>query len=315
MPNTAAVTSPKRNYRGRFAPSPSGPLHFGSLVAAVGSYLDAKSNQGRWLVRIEDIDTSRVVSGAADDILRTLEAYGLYWDEDVVFQTKRHALYQHTIDSLQSHNIVYACNCSRKQIKAIGGIYNGQCKNKTLAMDNNALRVIQCHATTHYHDLIQGNVDIDNALAHEDYIIKRSDGLFAYQLVVVADDIDQGITHVVRGADLLAPTARQLSLFKQLNTPTPVYGHLPLAVAKPGFKLSKQNYAPAISKQSPKPALYSAFEFLGLTPSKEILMLTIEQMMAWAVNRYNLELVPKVPQIQVSQSADNQAVQFTQIIK
>ena len=129
MSITTAVTAPLRNYRGRFAPSPSGPLHFGSLVAAVGSYLDAKSNQGSWLVRIEDIDTTRVVKGAADDILKTLEAYGLYWDEHVVYQTQRHELYQHTmLTMLKEQHLVYACNCSRKQIKALGGIYQGHCR-------------------------------------------------------------------------------------------------------------------------------------------------------------------------------------------
>ncbi|OUS71212.1 tRNA glutamyl-Q(34) synthetase GluQRS [Pseudoalteromonas sp. A601] len=315
MSITTAVTAPVRNYRGRFAPSPSGPLHFGSLVAAVGSYLDAKNNQGSWLVRIEDIDTTRVVKGAADDILKTLEAYGLYWDEQVVYQTKRHELYHHYLHQLQTQQLVYACNCSRKQIKALGGIYQGHCKRRALDNASGALRLIQQHATTHYHDLIQGDVAVDPALAHEDYIIKRSDGLFAYQLVVVADDIKQGITNIVRGADLLVPTARQLSLFKQLDANIPNYAHLPLAVAKPGFKLSKQNYAPAISKQQPKPALFSAFEFLGLAPEQEVLTLSIEQMMDWAVNRYKLSAVPKVAQIQISQSADNQATHFTHIIK
>lgn len=315
MSITTAVTAPSRKYRGRFAPSPSGPLHFGSLVAAVGSYLDAKSNQGSWLVRIEDIDTTRVVKGAADDILKTLEAYGLYWDEHVVYQTQRHELYQHTIAQLQSHNLVYACNCSRKQIKALGGIYQGHCRNRSLDNNNCAQRLIQQHPTIHYRDLIQGDVIVDSNLAQEDYIIKRSDGLFAYQLVVVADDIDQGITDIVRGADLLEPTARQLSLFKQLNAQLPNYAHLPLAVAKPEFKLSKQNYAPAICKKKPKPALFNAFKFLGLAPTAEISTLSIEQMVAWAVNRYDLQHVPKVPQIQVSQADANQATVFKQLIK
>ncbi|MCQ8878998.1 tRNA glutamyl-Q(34) synthetase GluQRS [Pseudoalteromonas shioyasakiensis] len=315
MSDTTAVTAPVRNYRGRFAPSPSGPLHFGSLVAAVGSYLDAKHHQGSWLVRIEDIDTTRVVKGAADDILKTLEAYGLYWDEQVVYQTQRHELYQHIVAQLQAKQLVYACNCSRKQVKALGGIYQGHCKNLALAFDNHALRLTQCHATSHYHDLIQDEVVVDSGLAHEDYIIKRSDGLFAYQLVVVADDIEQKITDVVRGADLLEPTARQLSLFKQLGATTPNYAHLPLAVAEPDFKLSKQNYAPAISKQQPKPALFSAFEFLGLAPEQELLSASIEQMMAWAIERYHLNVVPKVAQIQISQSADNLTTHFTHIIK
>jgi glutamyl-Q tRNA(Asp) synthetase len=297
----AAVTAPMRNYRGRFAPSPSGPLHFGSLVAAVGSYLDAKSNKGSWLVRIEDIDTTRVVKNADTDILNTLQAYCLHWDEPVVYQTKRLDLYQDVVSSLENQKCVYACQCSRKQIKALGGIYQGQCKNLGHSTDSGALRLTQCHATTYFNDLIQGDISVCSELAHEDYIIKRSDGLFAYQLVVVVDDIDQGINRIVRGADLIEPTARQISLFKQLNHPIPEFAHLPLAVAKPGFKLSKQNYAPAISKIEPKPALISAFEFLGLPTHADLTDLTTEQLVEWGVNTFELKQVPKVAEIQISQ--------------
>ncbi|BDF93271.1 MULTISPECIES: tRNA glutamyl-Q(34) synthetase GluQRS [Pseudoalteromonas] len=315
MSTTAVITAPTRNYRGRFAPSPSGPLHFGSLVAAVGSYLDAKSNQGTWLVRIEDIDTTRVAQGAAKDILTTLEAYGLHWDEEVVYQTQRHDLYAHTIEQLNKQQLIYACHCSRKQIKALGGIYQGHCRHLNHSQRHSALRLIQQHPISQYHDLIQGAVTINQELAREDYLIKRSDGLFAYQLVVVADDIDQGITHIVRGADLLEPTARQLSLFKQLNHTAPHYAHLPLAVAQPGFKLSKQNYAPAIAKDNPKPALFNAFEFLGLTPQAELIELSIEKMLCWAITHYSLQSVPKVAEIQVSQNPHSQATLFTHINK
>ncbi|MBE0377899.1 tRNA glutamyl-Q(34) synthetase GluQRS [Pseudoalteromonas prydzensis] len=313
--STTAVTAPVRNYRGRFAPSPSGPLHFGSLVAAVGSYLDAKSNQGSWLVRIEDIDTTRVVEGAANDILTTLEAYGLHWDEEVVYQTQRHDLYAHTLDKLKNQQLIYACHCSRKQIKALGGIYQGHCRHLNHSQAHSALRLIQQHPICQYHDLIQGQVSVTRDLAHEDYLIKRSDGLFAYQLVVVADDIEQGITHVVRGADLLEPTARQLSLFKQLNNAAPQYAHLPLAVAKPGFKLSKQNYAPAIVKDNPKPALLSAFEFLGLAPQPALVELSIDKMLSWAIDNYSLEKVPKVAEIQISQNSHSQSPLFTHLNK
>ncbi|MBH0057784.1 tRNA glutamyl-Q(34) synthetase GluQRS [Pseudoalteromonas sp. SWXJZ94C] len=314
MPPTA-VTAPMCKYRGRFAPSPSGPLHFGSLVAAVGSYLDAKENQGKWLVRIEDIDTTRVIKNADTDILNTLQAYALYWDEPVVYQTQRLNLYQDTVNSLLKQNLIYGCNCTRKQIKAIGGIYKGHCKALKHNTNTGALRLIQTHATTQFNDLIQGDINVNSALAHEDYLIKRSDGLFAYQLVVVVDDIEQGINRIVRGADLIEPTARQISLFKQLNNPIPEFAHLPLAVAKPGFKLSKQNYAPAISKQNPKPALISAFEFLGLPINANLMDLNIEQLMAWGVNKFNLKQVPHVPEIQISQHPTSQAIQFTQLSK
>ena len=314
MPTTA-VNTQKREYRGRFAPSPSGPLHFGSLIAAVGSFLDAKANQGKWLVRIEDIDTTRVVNGASDDILHTLEAYGLHWDESVIYQTQRHKQYQAIVDELISQNLVYACHCTRKEIKAIGGIYQGHCRHKNHSLSDSALRLTQQFATSNYDDLIQGEIHVDSQLAQEDYLIKRSDGLFAYQLVVVVDDIAQGISHVVRGADLLEPTARQLSLFKQLNQPAPQYAHLPLAVAKPGFKLSKQNYAPAISKKDPKPALFDALRFLGLQPEASILSLSIEQMLEWAIKTYRMELVPKSLEIQVSEDPNSAFCDFLTITK
>ncbi|MBB1385378.1 tRNA glutamyl-Q(34) synthetase GluQRS [Pseudoalteromonas sp. SG45-5] len=310
-----AVTAPMRKYRGRFAPSPSGPLHFGSLVAAVGSYLDAKANKGKWLVRIEDIDTTRVIKNADTDILNTLQAYALYWDEPVVYQTQRLTLYQEIIDSLLKQQLVYGCNCTRKQIKALGGIYQGHCKSLNNTIDSSALRLTQCHAMTQFNDLIQGDITVNTALAHEDYLIKRSDGLFAYQLVVVVDDIEQGINRVVRGADLIEPTARQISLFKQLNAAIPEFAHLPLAVAEPGFKLSKQNYAPAISKSNPKPALISAFEFLGLPTHANLMDLSIEQLMAWGVDTFSLKQVPRVPEIQISQHPTSQVIQFTLLSK
>jgi len=298
MSSTAAVAQVS-DYRGRFAPSPSGPLHFGSLVAAVGSYLDAKINQGTWLVRIEDIDTPRVVKGAATDILNTLEAYSLNWDEDVVYQTQRLNIYQDAVNSLSEQQLTYACQCSRKQIKALGGIYQGQCKHSQLSEQGHALRLTQCHAAVAYNDLIQGHIEVNSALAHEDYIIKRSDGLFAYQLVVVIDDIEQKITRVVRGADLIEPTARQISLFKQLNRPIPQFAHLPLAVSKPGFKLSKQNYAPAICKQNPKPTLIAVFNFLGLPTHDQLMDLTTEQLLAWGMAHFNLSRVPTTREIQI----------------
>ncbi|MGO2478725.1 MAG: tRNA glutamyl-Q(34) synthetase GluQRS [Pseudoalteromonas sp.] len=308
-----ADTAPKCAYRGRFAPSPSGPLHFGSLVAAVGSYIDAKANQGSWLVRIEDIDTTRVVPGAASDILATLEAYGLYWDEQVSYQTKRHNYYRDIISSLTTGQQLYGCECSRKEIKLQGGIYQGRCRDKALDLSHHAIRIKQKYPTDHYHDLIQGRIAVDSALAHEDYIIKRSDGLFAYQLVVVLDDIEQKISRVVRGADLLEPTARQISLFTQLHSPVPEYAHLPLAVTSPGFKLSKQNYAPAISTKSPEPALFAALQFLGLNPDTEISQLNVEKMLDWAIKNYQLQAIPNAMEIQVSQHPQQADPLFTVI--
>lgn len=296
------------SYRGRFAPSPSGPLHFGSLIAATASYLDAKVHQGQWLVRIEDIDTPRVVAGADSDILHTLDAFGLHWDEDVVWQSKRHALYQDMLNTLQARNELYACDCTRKQIKAMGSFYQGQCKARQLPFSNLALRVKQTHPISHFDDVFQGSVYVADAIANEDYIVKRSDGLFAYQLVVVLDDHEQNINHVIRGADLLEPTARQISLFQQLGWTVPVYGHVPLAVQSPGFKLSKQNHAPAVDKQNPAPALAAALAFLGIPPPQDVNTGSIDELLSFAINAYQRDKIAHVQEIVVTM--DDKGYQF-----
>ncbi|WP_081310581.1 tRNA glutamyl-Q(34) synthetase GluQRS [Pseudoalteromonas luteoviolacea] len=297
-----ALGSSSPPYRGRFAPSPSGPLHFGSLVAALASYLDAKANHGQWLVRMEDIDTPRVVPGAADAILTTLDAYGLHWDGQVVYQSQRHDLYQDVLDSLVKEQNVYACICTRKQIKARGGYYDNHCRAKNHLFDGNALRLKQRFPIFEFHDGLQGQVHIPNDIAREDYIVKRRDGLFAYQLVVVVDDHQQEITHIVRGADLLEPTARQLSLFKQLNYTAPHFTHVPLAVATPGFKLSKQNHAPAIDNSKPLPALVAALEFLGFTLPQAHFD-DVETLLKWAISHYDVTRLPNNKEIQVVQKS------------
>ncbi len=298
-------------YIGRFAPSPSGPLHFGSLVAALGSYLDAHAHQGQWLVRIEDIDTPRVRTGADTDILRTLEAYGLHWHGDVIWQSQRLERYQEITTQLANQELVYQCRCTRKEIKALGGVYNGHCRDLGLHGDDLALRIRQQHAVFNYQDRLQGHIDINPSEAQEDYIIKRRDGLFAYQLVVVIDDIDQGITDVVRGADLLIPTARQIGLFAQLGYDAPRYLHLPLAVASPGFKLSKQNYAPAIDQKSPQPALLDALRFLGFNPDDELVHAPVENIIKWGVEHYRCEALTRALEVQVSQGSNGQTQLLT----
>ncbi|MFY8274126.1 tRNA glutamyl-Q(34) synthetase GluQRS [Pseudoalteromonas sp. SSDWG2] len=295
-------------YVGRFAPSPSGPLHFGSLVAALGSYLDAHAHHGQWLVRIEDIDTPRVRPGADSDILRTLEAYGLHWHGEVLWQSQRLERYQQVTAQLQSQGLIYGCQCTRKQIKELGGIYNGHCRERALTGRDLALRLKQQHPVYHYQDRLQGHIDISPSEAQEDYIIKRRDGLFAYQLVVVIDDIDQGITDVVRGADLLIPTARQIGLFTQLGRNAPRYLHLPLAVASPGFKLSKQNYAPAIDKENPQPALLDALHFLGLTPEPELVNATVNEIINWAQQHYHPARLRHALEVQVSKGENGQTL-------
>ncbi|GMM85752.1 tRNA glutamyl-Q(34) synthetase GluQRS [Pseudoalteromonas sp. MTN2-4] len=284
--------SNSRGYRGRFAPSPSGPLHFGSLVAALASYLDAKVHQGAWLVRMEDIDTPRVVQGADSAILTALEKFGLHWDEQVEYQSQRHALYQDTLTQLKPD--LYACNCTRKMIKQAGGLYQGHCKSQALDFNEHAIRLTQMQPVYQFTDLLQGQVNVPHALADEDYIVKRRDGLFAYQLVVVIDDIEQKISRVVRGADLLEPTARQISLFKQLGHSVPEYAHVPLAVTEPGFKLSKQNHAPAINIDDPLPELLRALSFLGINITDDMKLSNVEEVLTWAITQFSLTAIPQV---------------------
>ncbi|REL31649.1 tRNA glutamyl-Q(34) synthetase GluQRS [Thalassotalea euphylliae] len=287
------IQRPSTQYRGRFAPSPSGLLHFGSLLTALASYLDAKANDGLWLVRIEDIDPPREQAGAADEILRTLVDYGLHWDEHVRYQSQQSALYEQVLSELAAHNLTYACACTRAQIKASGGIYSGRCQHLHLPYRAHAVRIRNQFKADNYQDLIQGKVQCDPALASEDFIIKRKDGLYAYQLAVVSDDINQGITHIVRGCDLLEPTARQLTLYQTFGVAAPQYAHVPLITTHDGYKLSKQNKAPAIDRKAPQASIISALEFLGQQPPAQLNDGTPEEILAWAVEHWQLTNVPK----------------------
>jgi glutamyl-Q tRNA(Asp) synthetase len=278
------------NYRGRFAPSPTGPIHFGSLVAALGSYLDAKHHQGKWLVRIEDLDTPRTVKGAADEILGTLEAYGLHWDEDIIYQSQRTAAYQKVFHRLKDAGEIYPCACSRKEIadSALQHgdelVYPGTCRNG-LAQGKTARawRVRVNGATIDFADKLQGN--ISQLLASEvgDFVLLRADGLFAYQLAVVVDDAFQGITHVVRGADLLYSTPRQIYLQRLLGLTTPAYMHLPVVVNAQGEKLSKQTLARPVERIDAASTLFDALVFLRQQPPAEFRFSAIEQTLAWAI--------------------------------
>ena len=303
-----------QEYRGRFAPSPSGELHFGSLVAALGSYLQAKQNDGKWFVRIEDIDKPREQQGAVEAILSGLQAFGMQWDIDVqtshdqkqnhqqcLVQSQRIARYEQVLNYLISFNRVYACECTRKQIKQSGGVYLGLCKNKQLPFslpDNEySLRLHLPKLIHQFEDLLHGLVTQSLDTFNEDFIIKRKDQLFAYQLVVVVDDIDQGITEVVRGADIMPLTFRQLSLYQLLGVPAPSYLHLPLAVTKPGFKLSKQNHASGINQQNPIPELLQALRFLGLPVFDGLSGDTVDSIMEWAVQHWQISLLPKQQEV------------------
>ncbi len=278
------------SYVGRFAPSPSGPLHFGSLVAALGSYFQAKANHGAWLVRIEDLDPPREMPGATQAILQALQAYQLHWDGEVVYQSQRHHLYQAQIDTWLENGDAYYCQCTRKQIKQHGGFYLGTCRDKNLK--EGAIRLKMTKPIASFSDLKHGTIKIPEQLVNEDFIIKRRDGLFAYNLAVVLDDIDQGVTEVVRGADLIEPTGRQISLYQILGQPEVSYLHLPLAIDNNGNKLSKQNHATAIDINNPKPALLKAMTFLGFDIPEEIRASAIENILRWGCENWQLEQLP-----------------------
>ncbi|MFV0574377.1 MAG: tRNA glutamyl-Q(34) synthetase GluQRS [Vibrio sp.] len=282
-----------QQYVGRFAPSPSGPLHFGSLVAAFGSYFQAKSQQGLWLVRIEDIDPPREMEGASALILKTLEQYGLHWDKSVVYQSHRTDLYQDQIQTWLNSGKAYYCQCTRKQIQQSGGFYSGTCRSKHLNDPQNcSVRIKVDFPVYQFIDEKYGEMIIPKALAEEDFIIKRRDGLFAYNLAVVLDDIEQGITEIVRGADLIEPTGRQISLYRELNHPEVSYIHLPLAVDENGNKLSKQNHAPAVNINEPKPTLIKVMQFLGFTLPADFESASLEQMIQWGCDNWSLAQLP-----------------------
>jgi len=279
-------------YRGRFAPSPSGDLHFGSLIAALGSYLQARSQQGSWLVRIEDLDPPREVAGAAGRILAALEHYGLHWDGSVIYQSQRHDAYLATLDWLAQQGLSYFCTCTRSRISQIGGFYDGHCANLHHTAQGAAIRLRQRHAISSFDDRLLGHLQVDPALAQEDFIIRRRDGLFAYNLAVVVDDHFQGITEIVRGADLIDPTVRQIALYHLLDAPVPDYIHLPLALNADGNKLSKQNHASALPQGDPRPVLIAALQFLQQPVPEQWQDLTRDELIRWAVAHWSLERVP-----------------------
>ncbi|WP_407331412.1 tRNA glutamyl-Q(34) synthetase GluQRS [Enterovibrio sp. 27052020O] len=284
-------------YVGRFAPSPSGPLHFGSLIAALGSYLQARANQGRWLVRIEDIDPPREVEGSADAILHTLDAYGLHWDDKVLYQHTRYDAYQSQIETWLTNGNAYYCQCTRRQIKDAGGIYPGTCRQRSLDSEHSAVRICIDNPVCEFIDVKHGAIKLDGAMASEDFIIKRRDGLFAYNLAVVLDDIFQGVTEVVRGADLIEPTGRQVSLYQKLGASPVSYLHLPLALNADRNKLSKQNHAPAIDNANPGPALEAALAFLGHPIPVDLHGAKVEELLLWGIENWQINKLPAATEV------------------
>jgi glutamyl-Q tRNA(Asp) synthetase len=289
-------------YRGRFAPSPTGPLHFGSLIAATASYLQARSQQGEWWVRIEDIDPPREMAGASDAILRTLEAFGFEWDGPVQYQSQRHDVYAAVLTQLREAGLVYPCACSRKEIADSSplGIYPGTCRNGLQpARSARAWRLQTTDHPIEFVDKIQGPQAVNLARESGDFVLYRADGYYAYQLATAYDDAEQGMTEVVRGADLLDSTPRQRYLQQALRLASPVYAHHPVATAGNGEKLSKQNLAPALDLQRPGPALYAALRFLGQDVPLELEPADTAGLWQWAHRHWKLERIPNIQAIPI----------------
>lgn len=274
MTFTDTSTQPQKGYVGRFAPSPSGPLHFGSLVCALASYLDAKHHRGQWLVRIEDIDPPREQPGASDAILSCLVTHGLHWDQEVRYQSQRSNAYNRLLEWLSQQGLTYRCTCTRKRLAPLAGCYDGKCRTLCDVQAPAALRLKVSNLPDQFAhlapqvkfvDRIVGSIEEDLTKSSGDYVIHRKDGYFAYQLAVVADDIDQGITHVVRGADLLDTTAKQTYLYQLLGAHPPRYAHIPVILDQNGNKLSKQNHAPALDLQKASRNVHEALLALGIS--------------------------------------------------
>ena len=287
----SSLNSNNQIYIGRFAPSPTGPLHFGSLVSALASYLDAHHNNGKWLVRMEDLDPPREQAGAADAILRCLEDYGLEWDDSVLYQSQRWDIYENYLSQLRRQDLIYNCDCTRQDLQCMGGIYSGRCRTRSVDITKLHAQRLKLYDLPYvffdseqliFTDLIQGKQTQNLRTEAGDQILKRKDGFYAYQLAVVVDDIEQGITHIIRGSDLLEVTARQIFLFQLLDGAVPAFGHVTLASHANGQKLSKQNLAPALQLKDAGKNLWHALVFLNQNPPQELQAAVPTEILAWA---------------------------------
>ncbi|VAX08578.1 Glutamyl-Q tRNA(Asp) synthetase [hydrothermal vent metagenome] len=294
----------RQPYIGRFAPSPSGPLHLGSLVAALGSYLQARSQQGRWLLRIEDIDPPREAPGASENIIKTLELYGFEWDGPITYQSQRYAFYEEALSQLKKNHQLYACSCSRQQIAQAnpgtrGKIrrYPGTCREKHLTFNNSrqplSLRMRTENTILRFEDSIQGLIEQNIFQQSGDIILLRRDGYYAYLLAVSIDDMQQNVTEVVRGRDLLETTVSQLAIIQQLGAAPPDYAHLPVVTLSTGEKLSKQTGATPLPLNHPVTQLYQALHFLGQSPPADLGNAKLDEFWQWAQQNWRLKSVPK----------------------
>lgn len=285
-------------YRGRFAPTPSGPLHFGSLLAALASFLDARQQGGTWMLRMEDLDQPRVQPGAADSILRTLEHYNLYWDGDIRWQSQHLPHYQGILQGLLDCGLAFVCDCSRSQLSTTNGIYDGHCRDRKLGNTaDRAVRLRVDNAETGFTDRLQGPFSQHLEADVGDFVIRRRDGIIAYQLAVVADDIQQQINQVVRGADLLDSTPRQLWLYQKLDARPPHYLHIPLAMRSDGNKLSKRLGSPPLSDKGAAQTLFLALQVLQQAPPAEAQGTPVSELLEWAVRHWNPHRLPACKQL------------------
>ena len=282
-----------QTYKGRFAPSPTGAVHFGTLLAAVGSYLQAKKNHGEWIIRMEDVDLTRKVEGADTDILHTLEAFGFEWQGEVLYQSKQNEHYENALQQLIEQSLVFPCLCTRKKLaQSSSDIYPGSCRQRPLPEENeHALRLIAHDIDITFYDAIMGRQSQNMAQQCGDFIIKRRDGLFAYQLAVVVDDAMQGITEIVRGADLLDSTPRQIYLQQLLGYHTPTYCHLPLAVDADGNKISKSEGAAKVDIKNREKQLCEVLKFLNQKPPSDLFDCSLNEIWQWAIDNWAIDQV------------------------
>jgi len=315
VPFSVVGREPLNNALGRFAPSPTGPLHLGSLLAATGSYLDARSRGARWLVRIEDLDTPRVVPGCADEMLRTLETYGFEWDGEVLYQSARREAYRATLAQLSAAGRLFACSCSRKELAGgnlAGGDdqstgYPGTCRDGPSRPGPVAQRFRVSDRTIHFDDLFLGTQHFELSTCG-DVVVERRDGLASYQLAVVVDDAFQEVTRVVRGADLLTSTPWQMDLQDALSLPRPIYGHLPLVLEPDGAKLSKSNRAVPLTLSTASQTLTSTLTLLSQTPPPDLGLGSIKDVWNWALAHWNPQALAGLRQAPLSAPGDTKAV-------
>ncbi len=297
------MTAASDHIIGRFAPSPSGALHFGSLLAALASFVDCRARGGRWLLRMEDLDPAREPPGAADQILHLLEDLALTWDGPVLYQSQRLEAYEAALAELADQGRTYPCDCSRQRVRALGGVYDNHCRHRlSTPTGSSAIRFKVPDQMITVHDRIQGEYRQHLRRDCGDFVLRRRDGLIAYQLAVVVDDQWQGVTDILRGHDLLDSTPRQLALQQALGYRQPEYAHIPVAANHRGQKLSKQHFARPLQRNSASDYLYQALNFLCQQPPVGLRRAPPAEQVAWATAHWDIQRVPKLATIPVNSS-------------